>query len=80
MPDPLLGEMQLPEFAVTSDKGSYTLAGMQPGRYKIEFTTGCGSSGFAAQWWDHVASPAAATVIAVLAGTAVTGIDASLRR
>ena len=73
MPDPFLGEVQQPEIAVTGNNGSYTLAGMQPGRYKVKFTTGCGSSGFATQWWDHVASAPAATVITVGAGAKVQG-------
>jgi hypothetical protein len=79
MPDPLLGALQQPEIAVTGNKGSYTLAGMQPGRYKVKLAAGCGDSGFRTQWWDAAASAAAATVITVGAGATVQGIDASLR-
>ncbi len=78
MPDPFLGEVQQPEIAVTGNNGSYTLAGMQPGRYKVKFTAGCGDSGFRTQWWDGAASAAAATVITVGAGGTVQGIDATL--
>jgi len=80
VPDPLLGLSQRPEIAVTGAGGRYTLAGVQPGRYKVEFSAGCGDSGFNTQWWQHAGSAAAATVITVGPGARVTGIDAALRR
>jgi hypothetical protein len=67
-----------PEVAITTTTGSYSLLEIQPGRYKLKFSTGCGDSGFKTQWWQNVASRATATVITVGAGAAVTGIDAAL--
>jgi hypothetical protein len=79
-PDPFLGISQPPEIAVTTATGGYSLVGMQPGRYKVRFSTGCGDSGFATQWWQHASSGTTATVITVGVGGVVTGIDATLRR
>ena len=58
--------------------GSYSLLDVQPGRYKVKFSTGCGDAGFKTQWWQNAGSAATATVITVGAGAAVTGIDAAL--
>jgi hypothetical protein len=68
----------LPEFAITAASGTYTLADLQPGTYKVKFTVGCGDSGFKTQWWKNASSAASATVITVGAGATVTGIDAAL--
>jgi len=78
-PDPLLGITQPPEIAVTSAGGRYSLAGVQPGTYKVKFSVGCGDSGFATQWWHSASSASTATVITVGGGAAVTGIDAALK-
>ncbi len=69
-----------PEIAITTATGSYSLLEVQPGRYKLKFSTGCGDSGFKTQWWQNATSRATATVITVGAGAAVTGIDAVLTR
>lgn len=45
---------------------------------KIEFSTGCGGTGFALQWWDNVASARAARVIAV-GNVTITGVNAAPR-
>ncbi len=67
-----------PEFAISSKTGSYSLVTLQPGTYKVKFTTGCGDSGFAKQWWQDAGSAPAPTVITVGAGATTTGIDAAL--
>jgi hypothetical protein len=74
-----LGTPAQEEVAVTSRTGGYTLTRLMPGRYKIEFSTGCGACGFATQWWDNAASATSAKVIKV-GFTAIAGIDATLRR
>ncbi len=79
-PEPLHGVMQPTETAVSADTGSYSLIGLQPGQYKIEFTTGCGDSGFTTQWWDGVSTATSATVVTVPPGADVTGIGAILHR
>ncbi len=78
-PDPLLEVRQRREIAVSGPNGSYSLLGVPPGRYKVEFSSGCGGASFKTQWWKNAGSAAAATVITVGAGALVTGIDAALK-
>jgi hypothetical protein len=73
------GLPQRTEAAETARDGSYTLTDLLAGRYKVEFTTGCGDSGFTTQWWHNAGSASSATVITVRI-TTITGIDATLRR
>ncbi len=68
-----------PEIAITSHGGRYHLVGLPPGQYKIKFSTGCGDSGFATQWWKNAGSEKSATVITVRYA-AIAGINATLRR
>jgi hypothetical protein len=68
-----------PVIAVTAG-GGYTLGDLTPGRYRVEFSSGCGAAGYATQWWKNASSAAAATVITVAADTTVTGISAAMRR
>jgi hypothetical protein len=67
-----------PETAITTTSGMYTLLGVQPGRYKVKFSTGCGDAGFKTQWWQNASSAATATIITVNPGTPIPGIDAAL--
>lgn len=67
-----------PETAITTTSGSYSLLEVQPGKYKVKFSTGCGDTGFKTQWWQNAPSAATATVITVNPGTTVPGIDAAL--
>ena len=69
----------VPVIAVTAG-GGYTLGGLSPGRYRVEFSSGCGAVGYATQWWKNAGSAAAATVITVAADATVAGISAALRR
>lgn len=62
-------------FTVTAG-GTYSLAGIRPGKYRVEFQAGCGKSGVKTQWWDAAASGATAMAITVGAGATVSGIDA----
>jgi hypothetical protein len=58
--------------------GSYTLADLVPGQYRVEFQAGCGRSGVKTQWWQDAASGALAKSITVGAGATVSGIDAAM--
>jgi hypothetical protein len=69
----------VPIVAVSRD-GSYSLIDLQPGGYRVEFTSGCGATGYRAQWWRHAGSASKATVITVPATQVVSGIDATLAR
>jgi len=77
-PDPLFDETLRPVIAVTGTEGTYSLADLLPGTYHVEFSNGCGASGFATQWWPHATSEQSASDIVVSANSTVTGIDASL--
>jgi hypothetical protein len=65
-----------PASFTVSEQGSYTLADLPPGKYRVEFQAGCGQAGVKTQWWQDAASSAAATAITVVAGATVSGIDA----
>jgi hypothetical protein len=60
--------------------GSYDFAGLLlPGRYLVQFTSGCPNGGnYAPQYWEHAASPDRATVVRLRAGQSVTGINGRL--
>jgi hypothetical protein len=68
-----------PVLAVTST-GGYTIGDLNPGRYRVEFRSGCGAAGYATQWWRRASSARTATIITVAAGSTVTGISATLRK
>ncbi|HEX9031533.1 MAG TPA: carboxypeptidase regulatory-like domain-containing protein, partial [Streptosporangiaceae bacterium] len=67
-----------PVYAV-SDGGGYSLTGVRPGRYQVEFQSGCGATGYAAQWWNGASSAAGATVITVAPGAVTAGISAAMQ-
>jgi hypothetical protein len=66
-----------PVLAVTSAAGRYTIGGVAPRRYRVEFASGCGATGYATQWWQGANSVAMATIITIAAGTTTTGISAA---
>jgi hypothetical protein len=63
----------------TSSQGTYSLAELPPGRYRVEFRSGCGLSGFKAQWWSASSSEAKATVLKVGAGEVKSNISAVMQ-
>jgi Carboxypeptidase regulatory-like domain len=69
----------VPVVAVSGKSGGFTLLNMLPRRYKVEFSSGCGATGYRTQWWQNAGSRQAATAINVSAAQTVTGIDATLR-
>ncbi len=76
---PLPAGSAQPVLAVSRSTG-YTLSGLVPGRYKVQFSGGCGAAGYATQWWKDRASRKTATVITVGAGQDVSGISAALSK
>jgi hypothetical protein len=74
-----LGRGAAPVIAVTAG-GGYTLGYLTPGRYRVEFSSGCGAVGYATQWWKNAGSAATATIIIMGADATVTCISAALRR
>jgi hypothetical protein len=78
-PDPLFGDTLQPVIGVSGSDGSYSLVDLLPGKYTVEFSTGCGDSGFTTQWWNDAASQSSASAVSVSATATVTGIDATLQ-
>jgi len=68
---------QSPVYTVSA-AGSYQLPDLLPGKYRVEFQSGCGQAGLATQWWDLASSSQAALVVDVGSGDTVTGINGSL--
>jgi hypothetical protein len=64
----------------TASGGTYSLSGLQPGHYRVEFQSGCGLSGFSSQWWDGAGSELKAKVITVGPGAVVSGISAEMAK
>jgi uncharacterized protein YodC (DUF2158 family) len=65
--------------ATTASDGTYSITGMPPGSYDIEFSSACGNTGdYANQWYDGAVAESSATLVSVTAGSATTGIDAAL--
>jgi hypothetical protein len=69
-----------PEVAVSRTGGTYSLIGLAPSNYRVEFSSGCGASGYLSQWWNGKASAATANTVKVAAAATTTGINASLRK
>jgi len=68
-----------PRIVAVSRPGGYALTGLIPGRYKVEFSSGCGAGVYATQWWKDARSRAAAKVITVRFGQDISGVNARLR-
>jgi hypothetical protein len=64
----------------TRRDGSYSFIGFfLPGKYIVQFTSGCNNTGnYAPQYWKYAATPARATVLHLRAGQHATGINARL--
>jgi hypothetical protein len=78
-PDPVFGDPIMPEVAVSNSSGRFALTGLLPGQYKIKFSSDCGRTGYANQWWDDATSQSSAKVIN-LGFTGISSIDARLER
>jgi hypothetical protein len=68
-----------PVIAITR-AGHYVLDDLLPGRYRVEFSSACGATGYRTQWWQNAGSAASATVVTVPASTTIPGVDATLAR
>jgi hypothetical protein len=62
-----------------SRNGRYQADGLAPGRYKVEFSSGCGLTGYATQWFDGQPTQRAARAVSVVPGSVTTGISATLK-
>ncbi len=68
-----------PRVVAVSRAGGYTLTDLTPGQYMVEFSAGCGASGYARQWWQDASSAASATAVSVQADQVVSGISATMK-
>jgi len=73
------GASASPIYAV-SRSGAYSLTSLPPGRYLVKFSSGCGATGYRAQWWENASAASSATAITVKPGTVTAGINAAMRR
>ncbi len=67
-----------PRVVAVSRTGGYALTELVPGQYKVEFSSGCGASGYVRQWWQDASSQVAATVVNVGSAQVVSGISATM--
>lgn len=66
----------------TAANGTYTVAGLQPGTYTVEFDPSCGGFTNAAdlpQFYEGAAAPGEAKPVSVGAGATIGGVDAELQ-
>ena len=84
-----LNGTQLASSATTAANGTYSIPGLAPGNYGVEFVPGCGGGDVASQWYNAtasgtqsapgtllnptVASPATGINAVMSAGTSITG-------
>jgi hypothetical protein len=64
--------------AITGAGGKYEIGFLAPGSYIVKFSSGCGASGYATQWYAGAAAAAAATPVSVSAGAETGSVNASL--
>lgn len=70
----------VPVLAVTGAGGAYSLLGMAPAKYRVEFSSGCGAAGYKTQWYSGKKSAGTATPVPVTADSTTTSVDASLQK
>lgn len=67
-------------FSDADTAGRYTLAGLAPGRYLVQFEAVRNPGIYVNQFYDRVNYPDQATVVTVTDGATVTGVNGYLRR
>jgi hypothetical protein len=64
----------------TQSNGTYTISGLAPGGYDVEFApNGCGSGDWISQWWNDQASENNATAVTVTVGNDTGAVNAALQ-
>jgi hypothetical protein len=69
-----------PVYSVTRGSGGYAVLGLAPGSYEVEFSSGCGATGYKPQWWKNRNAPFGVTLLTVTAGATTPGISATLHK
>ncbi|MDR7188904.1 MULTISPECIES: carboxypeptidase-like regulatory domain-containing protein [Microbacterium] len=62
----------------TSSDGSFTLTGLTPGDYRVQFMTDNASVNVVGEWWNDARTEAAATVLSLAPGEVATDVSARL--
>ncbi|HEY1278931.1 MAG TPA: fibronectin type III domain-containing protein, partial [Acidimicrobiales bacterium] len=65
-------------FAITDAAGRYSIVGLPPGSYRVQFSDVSATRLYSTQYYNEQSSPASANVVVLAPGAAVTGIDAVL--
>ncbi len=68
-----------PSVTANTRAGDYQASDLAPGRYKVEFSPGCGLPGYATQWYRGQSSEGAANTVTVSPGAITPGISATLK-
>ena len=71
---------QPPVYSVSRGNGGYRVVGLAPGKYEVEFSSGCGATGYKSQWWKTRSVPFGVTLVTVTADTTTAGISATLHK
>jgi Carboxypeptidase regulatory-like domain len=64
--------------AITGAGGTYEIGFLAPGSYIVKFSSGCGATGYATQWYDNAGSAAMAKPVSVSAGAETGSVNATL--
>ncbi|HUB41330.1 MAG TPA: carboxypeptidase regulatory-like domain-containing protein [Streptosporangiaceae bacterium] len=67
-------------YSVTGSAGSYSISDLPAGGYKVQFSSGCGASGYKTQWYRGKSTSKTATLVSVTAGTTTSSISARLSK
>ena len=71
---------QPPVYSVSRGNGGYQVVGLAPGKYEVEFSSGCGATGYKSQWWQDRNVPFGVTLVPVTAAATTSGISATLHK
>ncbi|WP_194409275.1 carboxypeptidase regulatory-like domain-containing protein [Microbacterium cremeum] len=64
--------------AGSAPDGTYSLAGLAPGQYKVRFETSWATPSVVSEWWDGAATEEQATVLTLESGSVATDVNARL--
>jgi hypothetical protein len=62
----------------TGANGEYRTGPLLPGKYLVEFESGCGATGFRTQWWRGATSMKSAMPVTVQAGIGTKAVSATM--
>ncbi|HEX2322112.1 MAG TPA: carboxypeptidase-like regulatory domain-containing protein [Streptosporangiaceae bacterium] len=77
---PTRGGIGIPAATTRAAGGSYRIADLQPGSYKVKFTDGCGANGFATRWYKNARTQVGGKFVRVSAASVTSDINQTLPR